>query len=83
MGSCIWNSGQSSGVVPVMDDDTAELITRICTRIGMIMEDASLSALTLGAMERTPIPYALAELELVTVRNSALIAAAKAVSDGS
>ncbi|MEZ5687343.1 MAG: hypothetical protein R3E21_00850 [Caenibius sp.] len=47
------------------------------------MEDARLSALTIGVMDRTAMPYALAELELDAARISALIAAAKTVCDDS
>ena len=32
-----------------MDDDTAELTTRLCTHIGVIMEDADVTELTIGA----------------------------------
>ncbi|MEO7247507.1 MAG: hypothetical protein ABIW31_03555 [Novosphingobium sp.] len=33
-----------------MDDDTNELIAQLCTRIGMIMEDDSVAALTMGGL---------------------------------
>lgn len=45
-----------AGLSVRMDDDTTELIVRLCTRIGMIMEDASVIALTVAGMtpdERT------------------------------
>ena len=38
-----------SGLGAGMDQDTAELITQLCTRAGMIMEDASAMALTIGS----------------------------------
>ena len=81
--SCVWTSLRSSGVVRIMDDDTAELIARVCTRVGIIMEDASVSALTIGAKDRTAMPFVLAELELDAARISALVAAAKALNYGS
>lgn len=36
-----------------MDDDTAELIRQLYTRVGMAMEDASVIALTLGGPRST------------------------------
>jgi hypothetical protein len=32
-----------------MDDDTIDLIRKLCTRAGMIMEDTSVEALTISA----------------------------------
>lgn len=80
--SCVWTSRYGQGVVSRMEDDTHDLIVQLCTRVGMIMEDASLSALTISATDRSAMPDALAELESVAVRISTLVAAAKAVSDG-
>lgn len=34
-----------------MDENTAELVARLCTRTGMIIEDASANALTIGHRE--------------------------------
>lgn len=47
-----------------MDDETQELITLLCTRIGMIMEDASVVALTIGSRDHDACLAAIAELEL-------------------
>jgi hypothetical protein len=33
-----------------MDEDAHELVAQLCTRIGMIMEDASVEALTAGSL---------------------------------
>ncbi|MCB2073060.1 MAG: hypothetical protein H6917_00915 [Novosphingobium sp.] len=46
-----------------MDEDTAELASRLCTRIGMIMEDASVVALTIGSLDEADRPDAIARLE--------------------
>ncbi len=62
-----------------MDKDTAGLIAELCTRIGMIMEDASLAALTISGMNDQDRKTALAAIELAAARLSALIAAAKAL----
>jgi len=37
-------------VVSDMDDDTKEPIAHLCTRVGAIMEDASVVALTIGTL---------------------------------
>ncbi len=47
-----------------MDDETQELIKLLCTRIGMIMEDASVVALTIGSRDREARLSAIAELNI-------------------
>lgn len=64
-----------------MDDDTADLIARLCTRVGMIMEDASVIALTISGREPGNRRAAIDELEGAARRINALIAAAKAFLD--
>ena len=58
-----------------MDDDNAELISLICTRIGTIMEDASVIALTLGALGPEERQARFAELKLASAAISGLVAA--------
>ena len=53
-----------------MDDDNAELIEMLCTRIGAIMEDASVIALTMGGVSAEERIERIRELQ----RASALIA---------
>jgi hypothetical protein len=58
-----------------MDDD-AELIDALCTRIGMIMEDASVVALSRGRGDRDD---RLAQLAAAIEQMSALAGAAQAI----
>lgn len=43
-------------------DETDQLIIRLCTQVGMIMEDRSILALTLGAVSRPEWADAVAGL---------------------
>lgn len=45
--SWFWTVTASSGLCIDMDEDTLDLISKLCTRAGMIMEDASVDALTI------------------------------------
>ncbi|MEZ5736766.1 MAG: hypothetical protein R3E09_13400 [Novosphingobium sp.] len=63
-----------------MDKDTAELVSRLCTRIGMIMEDASVVALTIGSMEEAERSDAIARLEKDARRIDKLIGAVRALA---
>jgi len=64
-----------------MDDDTAELIALLYTRIGMIMEDASVTALTLGGPRSGFSEEVLVELERAVGTILSLLAAAQALSE--
>jgi hypothetical protein len=48
--SWVWTSPRSSGVVPVENamDDRRDLIEQLCTLAGMIFEDASAAAISIG-----------------------------------
>jgi len=46
-----------------MDEDSAELVRQLYTRIGMVMEDASVIALELGAPQSTFDTGNVSELE--------------------
>ena len=63
-----------------MDEDTSELIAQLCARIGMIMEDASVVALTVGALAGVERDNAIVVLADAAERISALVAAAKVLS---
>ena len=63
-----------------MDEHTSELIAQLCTRIGMIMEDASVVALTVGGLTVKERDDAIAALEAAAERISALVAAVKALA---
>lgn len=58
-----------------MDENTAELIALLGTRIGMIMEDVSETALTLGRMEQAEMAAAIDTLDHASTAISAMIAA--------
>jgi hypothetical protein len=79
--SWIWTSSPGHGVVTGMDDDTTDLIARLCTRVGMIMEDASVIALTISGSEPGDLPLAIDELEGAARQIKALVAAARALLD--
>jgi hypothetical protein len=75
--SCVWTSGALLGVLPIMGDDTDDIIIQLCTRIGMIMEDASVAALTVAGIDRERRVAALVELDAAAKRIGALVEAAK------
>lgn len=60
-----------------MDDDDHDLIARLCTRIGMIMEDASPIALGVGGMDHARRRAAIAELSAAASQIAALLTAAE------
>jgi hypothetical protein len=60
-------------------DDTDELIIRLCTQVGMIMEDSSILALTLGAVSRSEWTDAIADLGVASGTIERLIEAARAL----
>ena len=60
-----------------MDDDTDDLIAQLCTRIGMIMEDASVIALNVSGKVPSDRQTAIDELDGAAKRIEALIAAVR------
>lgn len=60
-------------------DDTDELIIQLCTRVGMIMEDACMVALSIGRVEHEARQAELGKLEMAADRIAALLQAAKAL----
>jgi integrase/recombinase XerD len=62
-----------------MYNDTDDLIAQLCTRIGMIMEDTSVTALTAGSLEQHERLAAIDEVEMVAQRIDALVAAVRAL----
>jgi hypothetical protein len=68
------------GVCDAMDDDTADLIRALCTRAGMIMEDVSVSALTISGADRAEIRAKLTLLADGAAAINALIAAASVLN---
>ena len=78
--SCGSTCRRIPGVAPFMDEDTSELIAQLCARIGRIMEDASVVALTVGALAGVERDNAIVVLADAAERISALVAAAKVLS---
>ena len=64
-----------------MEDDTRDLIVQLCTRVGMIMEDASVVALTIGGLASEDRQTALEEIRKAAERISALVEAARLMLD--
>jgi len=62
-----------------MDDDTADLIAQLCTRAGMIMEDASPLALTIASTD-TDLGTVLRQLGRAVEQMERLISAATALN---
>lgn len=63
-----------------MDDETADLIARLCTRAGMMMEDASPVALTISILDDGERAQALRQLSLTVEQMEHLISAAMSLS---
>lgn len=79
--SCVWTSEPSPSCVPDMDQDTANLIACLHTRIGMIMEDASVVALELGGARDYDQRARIEELSKSVSQMAALLAAAHALNE--
>ena len=61
------------------DEDTDELIAQLCTRIGMLMEDGSVIALTAGGRDTATRREALIRLQHIVAKIGALMEAAAAL----
>lgn len=70
---------RSMGVLSGMDDDTRDLVAQLCTRIGMIMEDASVDALTMRRRDREQLIAAIDKLAMTGEHIAALVRAARAL----
>jgi len=62
-----------------MDDDTRDLIAQLCTRIGMIMEDTSVVALTISGRMDDERRAEIDDIKLAARQISALIEAVGAL----
>ncbi len=62
-----------------MDDDTADLVRQLCTRAGMIMEDASTIAILVGGKSPSELRYIVDELEIQSGRVVSIVAATSAL----
>jgi hypothetical protein len=63
--SWLWTWARYPGVVSTMDDDTLDLIVLLCTRVGIIMEDMSVIALTIRALDVKGAEQRLLSCELL------------------
>jgi hypothetical protein len=63
-----------------MDEDEIELVLRLCTKAGMIMEDACALATSLPSSDAGQLPSRIDKLTRAASDITALIAAAKAVT---
>jgi hypothetical protein len=77
--SCGWTLAQCHGFVRRMDDDTAKLIADLYTRVGIIMEDVSIVALTLGSAAAIDRSESLKQIERAADQISKLMQAARAL----
>lgn len=66
-------------MVSAMDDDTSELVTLLCTRIGLLMEDACVIALSIGSKENHARVGSLAQLAIAIKTMDQLVRAARAL----
>ena len=71
-----------SGRYLPMDEDNAELIDLLCTRIGSIMEDASVIALTLGRLPAEERRARIEDLQHASARIAAMTAALGSLARG-
>ena len=60
-----------------MDDGKTDKLARICTRIGMLMEDASTDALTIGSMGSAERTRALERLGVAIEEMQSLLTRAR------
>ena len=77
--SCVWTSARRYGVASDMDDDTSDLLFQLCTRIGMIMEDAAPLALSRPGADAESRLAHVNEIQGAAARICALVAAAKSL----
>ncbi len=64
-----------------MDETTRDLIRQLCLRAGIIMEDASMLAVTMPVVDNGTLDPALARLDRDAQAVSRLIAAAMTLSE--
>ncbi|MGN6358143.1 MAG: hypothetical protein ACTHLU_11785 [Novosphingobium sp.] len=62
------------------EDQNSDLIAQLCTQVGMIMEDASIVALTVGSTAEPKRTMDIKDLDTAIRRMSALINATRALS---
>lgn len=63
-----------------MDENAADLVVQLCTRIGILMEDASVEAVTIARMDPDGRLATVRSLDATISEMRALLDAAKALS---
>ena len=63
-----------------MDHETKDLIAQLCTRAGMIMEDASAEALTIALQSESDLAAKLDTLIEAIATSSSLLTAARGLT---
>ncbi len=66
-----------------MDNDTRDLVVRLCSQAGAMMEDASAAAVTAAGLDAAALREAVRRLETTSEAIRAIIAAAAALSAAS
>lgn len=74
----LWTCRLSQGFVRLVDDDDTELVQRLLTKVGCIMEDCSVVALSWGAA--SSLRDRLDKVQHATHAISALVEAARVVA---
>lgn len=64
-----------------MDDIDRELISLLCTKIGMLMEDHSILALTVGCQSKGKQRSEIDELAIASTKIAKLAAAAQSIAE--
>lgn len=62
-----------------MDDDVTELIRQLCTRAGIIMEDASATAIVIGGLTADELSEVVKVVHQEIIRANSVLAAAAAL----
>lgn len=63
-----------------MDDETADLVRQLCTRAGMIMEDATTVVIFVGGKTPAELRSTVGELQILSDRVAAILAAARVIT---
>ena len=66
-----------------MDEDDRKLIVRLCTRAGMMMEDASAVAIGTAGLEHAELVQTVSDLAAVAADIHKIVSAAEALAKSS
>lgn len=77
----VMDLSAASPLRPSMDDDRRDFIIRLCTVIGMIMEDTSELALTVRGVRNADLSGRLGEIDEAVGQMQTLITTAKSLAD--